>query len=38
MDQIEQVTEVNILHALCSSLDTVIALSTLGTLLTAMAF
>lgn len=38
MDQIEWVTEVNILHALCSSPDTVIALSTLGTLLTAMAF
>lgn len=38
MDQIEWVSEVNILHALCSSPDTVIALSTLGTLLTAMAF
>lgn len=38
MEQIERVTEVNIWHALYSSLDTVIALSTLGTLLTVMAF
>lgn len=37
-EQIERVTEVNILHALFSSLDTVIALSTLGSLLTLMAF